>query len=39
MDLAGAEIEIDLPDGVHPAIDLAALDDAQQRRARRIRLR
>ena len=34
MDLAGKEIEIDAFDGVHAAIDLAAVDDAQHRLAR-----
>ena len=33
MHLAGIEIEIDVFDGVHAAIDLAAVDDAQHRLA------
>ena len=33
VDLAGMEIEIDVLDGVHAAIDLAAVDDAQHRLA------
>ena len=33
MDFARAHVEVDAVDGVQAAIDLAALDDLQQRRA------
>ena len=37
--LAGVEVEIDPLDGMHAAIDLAAVGDAEHRLARRLRLR